>query len=662
MHRLYKRAAALLILTPMLLLAFNAIAFAAEPGSPDKVSGLHGTAGNKSVTITFNKNAGGEIPDDYQIHWWNNGPDEDKAEYMMPVKVQHQDIPGSAYSYTFTGLNNDKTYYFKVYAHKAPYYYSDRTEIISVTPTAKKTIPVVDGVKAEAVDGQIQLTFNKNASAEASDTYVIDYWNGSSDESKAQNLKAVSVPHSWVAKSTYTYTLSDAVVGKTYYFAVYLQKSDKSRSDSSVVVSATAGQSNADKEALIKKSYADAFGRAPTASELAHWKGRADWKTYEDLIKIHRAFIRTDAKTQTDLVHASYFAVYWRGPDAAELAYWQGLLKSNGNLYSELVTTHKSFLKTSKEMREALIHNAFRTTFGRDASAAELKAWADKISGGKMTSFADLVGNLRGIVKGDPSHQASIVRLSYKTAFNRNETADELKYWKGVIGKSGTHFSEMMSIHREFIKKDKNTRTALINGSYKEVFNRTPDKGEAAFWEARLKQYGLIYGEIVLAHKDWMKNNPLAITKSTDLKTALSKKGYVLNEKTGNIEDAKTKKVVLKNGQYFFGQTDAKGNITSLNGSSIIASGGLNVIAAGGGNVIAAGGGNVIAAGGGNVIAAGDGNIIASGGLNVIAAGGGNIIASGGLNVIASGGLNLNASANPGNLLLLNGANIGGMK
>lgn len=522
---------------------------AAAAAKPDVVVGTSATAGDGQITITFAKNKSGEYPDEYQIHWWFNSPNEDEAQYLPYVTIPSADVTEPTYSHTFRNLTNGKTFYFKVYAYKKYDNWSDRGQILTATPVAK---PVI---------------------------------------------------------------------------------------------------TDAEKESRIKQSYQDAFGRAPDAGELKYWKSQTGWETYNDLIALHRPYIKGNDKVQNDIIAASYYATFWRGPEDAELKYWKGQLKSTGALYKELIASHNAYLKKDTATRNALIHNAFRTALGRDANATELKAWTAKIQSGEITSYSGLVSALRDALSGNTKVQADLVRSTYQIAFKRNETAAELKYWQGQITKSKLVFGEILNTHRSFIKQDKATRTDLIARSYTEVFGRKPDKGEAAFWEGRLKQYGLLYGEIVLAHKEWVNTNAEQLKKLKALNDALAKKGLKLNTTTGDIVNSKTGAVVHKEGQYFVGTTDAKGNIATVNGGAVLSTQGLTMVAAGGGNIVAAGGGNIVAAGGGNIVAAGGGNIVAAGGGNIVAAGGGNIVAAGGGNIVAAGGGNLN----PGNLALFSG-------
>jgi len=527
---------------------------------------------------------------------------------------------------------------------------------------------VVTGTSATAGDGQITITFSKNKSGEYPDEYQIHWWNNSSVEELADYRPYVAIPSADVTEANYSYTFKNLSNGITYYFKVYAYKHTDIWSDRGDILQATPVAkpvvSDADKENMIRRSYEDGFGRTPTADELTYWKSRTDWETYEDLIKLHRVHIQTNDKAQVSVITASYYAVFWRGPNEAELKYWTDQLKASGTIFKELRDGHRNYAKNDKIMREALIHNAFRTVLGRDASASELTAWTAQIQAGKVTSYSELVNELRGLLAGNAKLQAEVVRKTYTIAFKRNETAAELKYWQGVIVQNRITFSDMLKTHRDFITKDKNTRSELIAKSYQEVFGRKPDKGENTFWEGRLKNYGLIYGEIVLAHQEWVSTNLAQLKKAKELQDSLAKKGLVLNTKTGDIENKKTKAVVYKEGQYFIGSTDAKGNIKSINGGNVISPAGLTMVAAGGGNIVAAGGGNIVAAGGGNIVAAGGGNIVAAGGGNIVAAGGGNIVAAGGGNIVAAGGGNIVAAGggnlNPGSLFLLNGGSIMG--
>lgn len=758
-HRGKRLCLMLMIVVMLLSVGMPALA----GGAPEKVRVESKAAiGDGQVTITFYKNTAGLAPSVYQIHWWNNGPEEKNAAYLPYVEIPATAVTQDKHSRTFTNLKNGTIYYFKVYAVGTEHNYSERSEIISATPGKPSIDP-----RAEEVKRSYQEAFGREATAKEVESWLTTdaaLWRTYSDLvnlhretiKQAEGIRRTVISRAFLkanARDIYTeeqdewmplvkvtgntymelvsrfkertvnqsifdafgreatakeitdWTTYDADLWKSYEDLIRLHRATIKQAEGirrTVIkrafqralgrdpyteevdrwlpqvasdgmlykeLVAKLGVARKDEELNIKRSYRDAFGREATDQEVASWKARRDWSTYADLIKKHRSTITSDEKVREDLLNRSYFAVYWRGPVEAgqvkEKSYWLGLIKQSGLTYLEVVGQHQKFLKQDKGMRDALIHNAFRTSLGRDASDAEYKLWTDQILKGNVFSYQQLIESLRSSLMTKADLRQEVIKLSYLGVFGRQPTTAEKSYWSNRIETSGENFSALVKVHRGFIKLDPAMRTEMITRSYQEVFKRKPDVAESTYWDGRLKQDGLVYEELLQAHKEWVRNNSDAIAKNAAAVAALAGNGLRLDT-AGNVISTKTGAVIYKSGQYFFGTTDKAGKLTSLAGSSVIASGGLNVIAPGGGNIIASGGLNiiasgglnVIAAGGGNVIAAGGGNIIASGGLNVIAPGGGNVIAAGGGNIIASGGLNVIA-AGGGNLFAPGGSLIG---
>jgi hypothetical protein len=115
----------------------------ATPLNVTKVSGVKAVAGDGKITVTFDRNKTGDAPEGYEVHWWNNSAKESEAKYMKPVEIPSSKMTGLTYSYTFTGLTNGKTYYFKVYPVKGDKAGFEKSVIISAKPAAvsKPTTP-----------------------------------------------------------------------------------------------------------------------------------------------------------------------------------------------------------------------------------------------------------------------------------------------------------------------------------------------------------------------------------------------------------------------------------------------------------------------------------------------------------------------------------------
>ena len=84
------------------------------------------------------------------------------------------------------------------------------------------------------------------------------------------------------------------------------------------------------------QTYQAAFGRTPSASEITYWVGR-NIMNYDQLISMHRQFIRSDAGEREATVRRAYQAAKGTQPGSQEVAGWSALAQQNGTTYAELV-------------------------------------------------------------------------------------------------------------------------------------------------------------------------------------------------------------------------------------------------------------------------------------------------------------------------------------
>lgn len=93
---------------------------------------------------------------------------------------------------------------------------------------------------------------------------------------------------------------------------------------------------------MISDSYWEAFGRLPQSGEKTHWLGRGDWKTKDDLVRLHVEYLKQQKGAREAMIHASYKAVFKRSATPDELVFWHGeVLK--GQTYAQLVERHKAY-------------------------------------------------------------------------------------------------------------------------------------------------------------------------------------------------------------------------------------------------------------------------------------------------------------------------------
>lgn len=133
----------------------------------------------------------------------------------------------------------------------------------------------------------------------------------------------------------------------------------------------------------IKSSYVLAFGRAPDAGEIKHWRGQGDLNMAA-LMDRHRAFIA--AGYQDFVITRSYVDAFGRMPSEDEKKYW----RQYNQTYTELMKNHVKWLVGNSEY-DKVITRAFRYVAGRSPESDELTRWKAK----GVKSYVILVGLLQ---------------------------------------------------------------------------------------------------------------------------------------------------------------------------------------------------------------------------------------------------------------------------
>lgn len=145
---------------------------------------------------------------------------------------------------------------------------------------------------------------------------------------------------------------------------------------------------------LIELSYANVFGRFSQPAELAYWeaKVKSDHLTFVDLITQHRKWLN-DPKNRDQreaMVTRSYAAAFGRTPSAQERAYWV----KQDTTYQNTVEAHRKWLYSPAGASELVdvIRRVIQEKTGKAPVDAQVKiALIDATQSNKKSIYDDLL-------------------------------------------------------------------------------------------------------------------------------------------------------------------------------------------------------------------------------------------------------------------------------
>jgi hypothetical protein len=210
------------------------------------------------------------------------------------------------------------------------------------------------------------------------------------------------------------------------------------------------------------------------------------------------------------------------------------------------------------QSKEENINGSYFVAFGRFANQGELGYWKGQ---GNYT-IAQLVEIHKNYLSKDGNERTATIKRAYMDAFGWGPNNDDINNW----GKQNKTYSEILSAQMNILKNNNQSRTLVIQQSYYRSFNKLPDANQLKYW---LSQPVYSFAQLVAFHTTW-KNQGSNTSSASKIQGGLNQNGI---------------------STYSFSPQAI---------SAVVAAGGGNVVAAGGGNVIAAGGMNAVAAGGGN--------------------------------------------------------------
>src|SRR5262245_22856752 len=128
-------------------------------------------------------------------------------------------------------------------------------------------------------------------------------------------------------------------------------------------------------EENLNESYDIALGRRPNPSEKTYWAGRSDELGHtmvSEIVSWHMNWLVSQAgsKELDAMIMRSYQNAFQRAPTQAELSYWRGDVKSKKHTYRQVTEYHKNWKKAP-----SVVTKSYRDVFGRDPSQTERDYW-----------------------------------------------------------------------------------------------------------------------------------------------------------------------------------------------------------------------------------------------------------------------------------------------
>jgi hypothetical protein len=141
----------------------------------------------------------------------------------------------------------------------------------------------------------------------------------------------------------------------------------------------------------VKRSYLQAFGRTPGDHETQDWVRRlqSDRLTYVQIVTAHLSWLRSTAgqAERRAVVTRSYVEAFGREPAASEAEAWTRRVETEPIDYAQLVHAHQMFIISpdSKASRMEMVDRAFRATSSRAPTSAEQAHWTARVANERLT-------------------------------------------------------------------------------------------------------------------------------------------------------------------------------------------------------------------------------------------------------------------------------------
>lgn len=183
----------------------------------------------------------------------------------------------------------------------------------------------------------------------------------------------------------------------------------------------------AEATALVRATYQDFFGRAPSNSELSGWVGAL--RTSLEPNDYLRAIVTSPEWVSKLIVHY-YQDTLGRNPDQGGLNYWVGRVRAGMTPAAVAAEFYASpeYFSRSGGTAESWIRSLYAKLLGRTPDAGGLSYWTGRLSRGEPRSR--LAYEFYQSVE---SRSVRVIGL-YQQLLGRNPDGAGLRYWIGQLG------------------------------------------------------------------------------------------------------------------------------------------------------------------------------------------------------------------------------------
>lgn len=155
-------------------------------------------------------------------------------------------------------------------------------------------------------------------------------------------------------------------------------------------------------QAEIENVYQQAFGRAPSTSELAHWTVEANKNGYSwaYIFNEQEQFLKTDAAgfERKGMVNRCYYEVFGRYASVGEMNMWTDIIAAKGLTYMFMVNQYVDYLTGGNPAQnaelKATILRAYKSAGFAEPNPALLQKWTLKTINEKLT-FRRIVAGIK---------------------------------------------------------------------------------------------------------------------------------------------------------------------------------------------------------------------------------------------------------------------------
>ncbi|MHB1956740.1 MAG: hypothetical protein ACYCOU_23695, partial [Sulfobacillus sp.] len=264
----------------------------------------------------------------------------------------------------------------------------------------------------------------------------------------------------------------------------------------------------------ILLAYWNAFGRAPDAAEQKYWDNRlkSTGELYVEEMGVNRNYIQANEEIRQFIINKAYTAVFWRGPNPGDMKYWDGVLKSSGTDFQELLAANQTSFHSMSVMREGAVNNAYLVYLCLQPGSSNLQAWSNIIQSHSLKSYSELMKymdpTLRHDLETNGSIRKYIISSAYWTVFWRGPNSGEIKYWDNLLKNKGYNFRELVNNNIDFLRTNDQMRTAAINNAFMVLIGRNAMTSELRAWSQQFANGSVnTYQDLVNEIKSSMKEN-----------------------------------------------------------------------------------------------------------------------------------------------------------